>query len=244
MNGCATMHSYEDCEAHFNSLPAKDNLNWKPHQRPLDNWRKPHLRIEKGDGYYDVCLYRTAMARYFKPRSSFESYTFEREVWYNMDPRQASSAFQHWVLGFGAYETMRTTDGRVVHVGRNNSAGGVFPVRLTFVNNKLDVSRSIDAPDYNNPVTSEFRKVQRKRFRPWLKPFEAMAVISDDRSSWMNTGAVRDAYENAGFVDPVETRLIGAIRHRGAKWVVDQVYPLGDIRTQRPHFKEVTCDTY
>lgn len=85
--GCYSMPDYEACDAHFKRTPwpqakHRGERIWGSNQRPLDSDRAYHYRIEKHDSperigysgervpqrdFYDVCLYRTVMARYHKP---------------------------------------------------------------------------------------------------------------------------------------------------------------------------------
>lgn len=113
-SGCARIRHHEDAERHFKqmALPKSKSKYWEDHQRPLDDKRKHHYRLEQGDGYYDVVLYSTIMVRYYAP----DKRGFSR-VCYTYDERQTSTKFMWQVLGnWHNYRECRTTHGCSVEV--------------------------------------------------------------------------------------------------------------------------------
>lgn len=233
LRNCKAMLSYEDCARLFMSPANLRRTGWEPDTRPLDNHRKTHLRVKRGpDGsYFDVVLYQTAMARYFRPVGN------THDVWYNTDPRQTSQQFNWNVLGHGEQWKLRTTEGIDVCVGMNKNASGVFPVRLHYVNGLLDVANSCDAPLLLRPTTSDERKAERKAFRAWLRPYIAMSKIIDGRYIYCVWSEVICAFTvDAGF-DP--TNLAMALKYKGVNFVVNACYPLGDVIQYHKSFEVV-----
>lgn len=241
------VRSYEDAARLFKKPANLRRMGWTPDMRPLDGVRKTHMYVQVGPdaAYYDVILYQTAMARYFKPVPSGTSYGDKREVWHNVHGSQSSSSFQWSVLGFGASNyTMTSTEGKRVLVGMNPNGSGprrAFPVRLHLVGGKLDVANSTDSPAQLKSLTSADRKAERRAFSKWLTTYEAMSKIIDGQVGWMAnayTDTVKDAFMTNALFDP--THLCMYIKARGKKKVVDSLYPLGDVDQFNPSFKELT----
>lgn len=239
---CTRVRSYEDAYNLFLQPANLRRAGWGPDKRALDGVRKTHLRVERGpnDAYYDVMLYQTAMARYYKPTPSGTSYGDRRVVWYNTDPRVSSQNFMYYVLGI-SWESVRktTTDGRRVKVGMNKNAGHNFPVRLVYIDGKLDVSQSCDAPEDMPSTTSDERKAMRKEFRKWLRTYEAMAALMGEAGAmYCYVPEVVQAFKQGREFDP--TSLVNVIATRGAAHVVNLAYPLGNVSRYEPSFMEVT----
>ena len=232
--GAKYARNYEECAALFEQ-PGFIGLNWNSQQRGLDGRRKHHMRVEQGEGYFDVVLYHTAMARYFQPEGA------TREVWHNVHGSQSSSAFQWNVLGFGANNyTMTSTENKSILIGMNPNTRGEFPVRLRLVNGKLKVSASRDAPAEIGQTTSPERKQQRKEFKAWLRPYEAMSKIMEGPTSYLVWSVVSEAKQSfitKELFDP--TRVCNYIRANGVTKLVDAVFPLGDVANYNPSFKEL-----
>ena len=94
VTGCSSIRDYESAVRHFERTPKPKGTAWSDHTRPLNDARKWHYRLERHDGYYDVCLYHTTMARYHKPQPD-GSY----QVNYSWDSRTTSHQFSWNVLG-------------------------------------------------------------------------------------------------------------------------------------------------
>jgi len=236
VRNCERIQNYEAADYLFKTPLKTRSKKWKENQRPLDGISKPHFRVEKHDGYYDVVLYSTSMARFYKPE--LINGCERREVQYNVDERQTSTYFMYRVLGVGAYSKQFATTGREVIVGFNKHATGDFPIRLTYKNGMLDVASSVDAPNEKEPTTSDARKKARIAFKKWLKPFIAMAMMETRASTWFDSLFVKRSYEAGELIDP--TDLVECIKGKGVAWVVNQVYPLGDVRSWDKSFVEVT----
>jgi hypothetical protein len=240
--GLQTRHAkyarnYEECAAFFDKPLGTRAKAWYENMRPLDNLRKPHMYVLRGKDYYDVVLYSTSMARYYKPEQIGTSE--QREVWYNVHGSQSSSSFQWDVLGFGAANyTRKTTHGKEVLIGMNPEKSGlVFPVQLRLVDNLLYVAKSRDCPARLGDITSPQRKADRKAFKLWLRPFEAMSKVMEPGAVYVNWDTIRNAYITNELFDP--TGLACYIKQNGAKAAVDKVYPLGDVPQYNESFKEM-----
>lgn len=176
--GCASIYNYEMAERHFNREPAPRGKAWYTNQRPLDDARKWHYRLEKHDdgAYYDVCLYHTVMARFHRPEPDG---TFR--VQYEGDSRSTSSQFMWQVLHTQKEKPLRTTDGRDVVVpivaGRTGQQFGAdlwFRKESEFVA-RLDVARSSHRQIYKIVSNPEFLQ-WKKDLRVWLK--DVLFVLS------------------------------------------------------------------
>jgi hypothetical protein len=233
--------SYEDCVELFKAPANLRRMGWGADKRPLDGVRKTHMRVERGpdDTFFDVMLFRTAMARYYKPET-IDGHE-HREIWYNVHGSQSSSKFQRNVLGFDKLSHVRkTTTGTKVIVGMNPEAHGVFPVRLYLVDGKVWVDRSRDSPAKMASTTSTERKEERKAFRKWLRPYEAMSkIVGDGKGAlYMNLNILRLHYKSKELFDP--TTLCEYITRNGVAQVVDKVFPLGNVENYNPSLKDAS----
>lgn len=133
---------YEQAHAYFTSKPRPRGSEWGENERPLGTNHQHHYRLVKGyDGqYYDMVLYSTSMARYYKPEAD-GSY----RVCYTHDSRNTSSNFMWHAVGVWTYPKLRATDGteRIVPIGGSRS----FGTDLWFnAQGELIVERSTHAP--------------------------------------------------------------------------------------------------
>lgn len=228
-----SMHNWAAADYYFRTTYKRTSGSWRDNERPLGTDRAHHYRVVRNsDESYDLVLYQTPMVRYFKPTGG------ETVVWVHTDPRQTSTQFLYHVAGFGCRRQYWTTDGRYVTVGLNPDGGGEWPVKLVFVGNRLDASRSVDLPNRMPPVTSPARRAERAEFRKWLKTYVAMAAIVDV-NVFPATSQVRqtvEALRRGAEVDP--TPLLAAIK-RG-KNVVGMMYPTGDVVRYEESMKEQT----
>lgn len=141
--------SWESANNTFNNtaLPRTRNDRWRDNQRPLKDARSTHYRIEKGAGYYDMCLYSTVMARYYEPTPQ------GRRVLYTGHPSNLSKQYMYHVIGSKHIMHEHTTDGRSVVVPVSNKdcvtdKGTSFSADLWVVNNMVDTARSVHTPQY------------------------------------------------------------------------------------------------
>jgi hypothetical protein len=233
------VRTYEAAEKLFRETPKPRGAAWRDTQRPLDGNRKRHMRLEQGNGYFDVMLYGTPMARYYKPETVNGKEV--REVWHNVHGSQSSSTFQWYVCGFSPNNYQKVdTENRLRLIGMNpcdGQASTMFPVRLRFVDGLLDVSKSCDCPAQLGSTTSDQRKADRKAFKKWLRPFEAMSKLEALGAHYMDARQVTQAFITNELFDP--TRLACYIKVNGTQKVVDAIYPLGDVEHFNPSFKEL-----
>lgn len=133
---------------------------WEENERPLRNTASWHYRLEKGNGYYDVCLYHTVMARFFEPSS-----IGERRCYVGHDS-QTSKGFMLDVLGVHTFKQFDTTDGRkvVAPIVAKRLPNSDFSADLMFVDGKLDVEMSQHTPLFKM-VSSAQDKAERKQVK-------------------------------------------------------------------------------
>lgn len=150
------VQTWEGANNTFNNTkqPVTRKNQWRDNQRPLKDSRSHHYRIEKGDGYYDVCLYSTVMARYYEPTPQ------GRRVLYTGHPSNMSKQFMRNVVGTRHLMQKLTTDGRAVSVPVANrdfttDKGTGFSADLWLVDNRIDVSKSSHTPHYVKRSTAE-----------------------------------------------------------------------------------------
>jgi hypothetical protein len=233
------VRTYEAAEKLFRDTPKPRGYMWRDTQRPLDDNRKHHMRVEQGESYYDAVLYKTSMARYYKPEIIDGKEV--REVWHNVHGSQSSSTFQWYVCGFGPNDYQKAdTENRSRLIGMSpydRQASVMFPVRLRFVDGLLDVSKSRDCPVQLGNTTSDQRKADRKAFKKWLRPFEAMSKLEALGAHYMDARQVKQAFITNELFDP--TNLACYIKVNGTQKVVDAIYPLGDVEHFNPSFKEL-----
>ena len=166
-SSCERLRNYEQAHAHFNRTPRPRQSAWADDERPLAADRQHHYRLVKGDGgeYYDMVLYYTAMARYYRPEAD-GSY----RVCYTHDSRTASSSFMWDAVGAGMYPKFRATDGteRIVPIGGSRE----FGTDLWFnEQGKLVVERSTHAPmatEHASKKLSEWKTQLRRKLDPMI----------------------------------------------------------------------------
>jgi hypothetical protein len=104
------VRSYEDAHKLFEKTAKPRGKDWTDTaERPLYNARSHHYRlVQRWDGdAYDVVLYATPMARYFRPEDDGK-----RVVCYDgHDGKTASNDFRWQVLGIGWLPKYTTTEG-------------------------------------------------------------------------------------------------------------------------------------
>jgi hypothetical protein len=167
------VRDYAEAHAHWEKTPFPSrSKKWSPHQRPLKNTQSPHYRLEKGDGYYDVCLYTTVMARFFEPTS-----IGERRC-YLGHHSQTSQKFMADVLSVWPFKRHYTTDGRevIAPITGKKMPHSEFSADLLFVHGKLDVAASQHAPIFKQ-VSSDQDKADRKHVKQALDPLLTLCVM-------------------------------------------------------------------
>lgn len=164
-----TIDSYEAAQKYFaNKAKPPRSKRWAEHERPLRNTRLHHYRIEHhtqadGQEWYDVVLYRTPMARYYKPEGS------RRRVLLNGHNSNMSNQFRWSVLRYGRrFNTQAIFEGMeytaIVPIHARNTItdkGEQFCVDLWFDDYLLDVAASQHTRHYTRKSSDE-DKQQRK----------------------------------------------------------------------------------
>jgi hypothetical protein len=123
--------------------------------------------VEKHNGYFDVCLYNTVMARFFKPEND------GRVVWYAGDSSPTSKAFMWHVLHTGFLRKETTIAG--AHVAVPISGNRELSTRLTYIGDRLDVSRSTHSQMVVYRMSEENKKeraVLREQLKFWMHAME------------------------------------------------------------------------
>ena len=184
MRSLSYVRTYEEAHALWQSRPEKVNATWGASERPLERGsaglRKHHYRIERpmSDKYYDVCLYHTTMARFYKPEGN------TRVVEYTGHSSQTSSSFMHNVLGICDFNNMMSTDGREVVVP-------VVPykelsTRIVLVGGEVDVAQSTH-PQLYRLVPSGEDKQERKAFFASIQTWLDMMELRFENSAFEET---------------------------------------------------------
>ena len=134
--------TYEAALKHWQRTPLPRGTKWEPHQRPLDDSRKHHYRLEMGAGgeYFDAVLYGTRMMRVHKPTPD------GRRVQYTWRSTNTSDAFLWQVCHVGKVLSLRTTDGRDVQVPIGTTELGTDLWFTDSGSHTIDVSRSRHQP--------------------------------------------------------------------------------------------------
>lgn len=176
VRGLAGIPTYAHAEQFFAEVqPHSRCKKYSPHQRSLKPQRpsgNEHYRIEKRfDGeYYDLILYQTVMARYYKPNDDGS----QRRL-YNGHNTQTSKQFMYQVSGVWhtkLYDAHGPDDKVVVPLYPHNALtdrGDDFTADLTFINNELDLTRSKHTPHYRQVLTDE-DKENRARIKTLMRP--------------------------------------------------------------------------
>ena len=154
VRNCSSVPSYEKAAEVFAKTPQPRTKYWESHQRPLDDARKHHYRLEKFDDHYDVCLYHTIMARYYEPAPDGS-----RRIQYARDDRMLSKQFALSVLHLGGFTpTFNTVDGRNVIVPIGNSGSYSLGCDLhVSPTGRLDTERSTHRAICRRVVSDEVR---------------------------------------------------------------------------------------
>jgi hypothetical protein len=179
----ASIHSYKMADEYFNSKKEhKRCKGWQSDERCLKKSASGnrHYRIEQGfnSDYYDVCLYSTVMARFYKPDENGH-----RRVLYAGHNSITSSSFQQGVLGVWSAMRRTTTAGKevIVPLYCNNvfhDKSDKFCTDLTFdAKGLLIVEKSSHAPHFTHKSSAE-DKARRKRIK---EKFSSLIMLAQMR---------------------------------------------------------------
>jgi len=163
VSGCTSIRNYEQAARHWNSTPEPGRpggalrVKWAG-ARPLDDSSKWHYRLERhengGEVYYDVCLYHTVMARFYKPEADGT-----RRAEYTKDSRSTSHLFMWHVTGSQDVMGYDTPEGRHVLVPVAYETLGTTVVLDSA--GRILLERSSHQPIYkvvSSPEQKEWRK--------------------------------------------------------------------------------------
>ena len=148
--------SYAEAEEHWRDTPVTRSAKWDwAKERPLYNTRATHYALRKGDGFYDVRLYRTTMLRLYPPGTDGSELRH-----YAYDSRIASREFLWQVCDFSltSHEVLFGTENVYVPVSQRDhhdwtAPNGVcipsgFFAALTLVDGRIDLLCSAHRPCY------------------------------------------------------------------------------------------------
>lgn len=180
------IRDYAEALKHWRKTAKPRSKYWQVHQRPLKDTRSPHYRVEVSTDavghadsnyepeYFDVCLYRTALGRFYKPDAD----GMQRRL-YNYYNSQTTHKFMWDVLHTGPSQVVWTTDNRRVHqiVVNSRLPDLGFSTEVWYTKEgKLDVSRSRHYPIYRR-VSNTDDKARRKNLRALLDSLLTLAVM-------------------------------------------------------------------
>lgn len=177
VRGLARIPDYACAVQYFAEVqPHSRCKKYAPHQRSLKPKRpsgNEHYRIEQhNDGeYYDLILYQTVMARYYKPTPEGH----ERRL-YNGNDTQTSKQFMWQVCckwnGFKEVAIGRDDAVTVPLYSYNALAdrGDSFTADLMYVDNQLDLTRSQHTPHHRRVLT-DADKANRAKIKQLMRPF-------------------------------------------------------------------------
>lgn len=184
---------------------------WEEWQRPLKDTSSHHYRIQTVRDQqnnliaYDLILYHTVMARYFKPDP------IGRELrQYMGHDSQTSKGFMWDVLGVSYFSKRHTTDGRMVYmpVPTVPMHGMEFSCQAWFTaDGKLDVAASSHTPLFkrvSHDDDKHMRKIIKAKFEPLLTlcgmrvaEFETTEQADYMRAGAFSTRGLRHSHTNA-----------------------------------------------
>jgi hypothetical protein len=183
MFGNTTRHmpyvrTYEEAEKQFNKRGAVRSKKWAENERPIYKTYH-HYRVVKHAEYYDLILYRTVMARYFKPET-IDGKLHERCL-YMGDQSITSRDFMWHVLGVerGLREIM--LDGTKViapiyHRASLHHDGESFSADYLYVDGVLDTTKSMHTRHFRK-VSSKDDRAQRAEVVKLFEPYIMMAQM-------------------------------------------------------------------
>jgi hypothetical protein len=178
----APITSYAMAETHFSQTPEhKRCKDWQSHERCLKRRASGnrHYRLEQHNGgeYYDVCLYRTVMARFYRPDESGHC-----RVLYAGHGTVTSKSFMWNVLGVWKHMSRTATDGRVVVTPIYNcndltDINDKFSLDMTLdANRQIIIDKSRHTPHYTHKSNEE-DKARRARIKDKFSNFIMLAQM-------------------------------------------------------------------
>jgi hypothetical protein len=189
ISSCTSLHGYPQALRHFIENKAPRGKKWLDNERALYNQRSHHYRmvasetlIDNEPEWFDMVLYRTPMARYFRPVDGVS------QVYLRGFDSTASWAFLWRVCGYHPHKAMVDLKGNYIvapfsiNTGVEHTAdnGVVIPsdwsVVLRLRDGKVDTSISAHRPVFKR-VTSDDDKANRAHFRKQTQLLMDMMVL-------------------------------------------------------------------
>jgi len=172
------VRTYEEAEKQFNKRGAVRSKKWAENERPIYKTYH-HYRVVKHAEYYDLILYRTVMARYFKPET-IDGKLHERCL-YMGDQSITSRDFMHHVLGVSQGMREILADDKIViapiyHRASLHHDGEPFSADYLYVDGTLDTTKSMHTRHFRK-VSSKDDRAQRAEVVKLFEPYIMMAQM-------------------------------------------------------------------
>ena len=230
LNTLPYIRNYKEADNHFiDTRKPPRSKKWDENERPLKNVSAYHYRLirHRGGEFYDVVLYNTTMARFYKPTAEGH----ERRL-YMGHYSQTSTSFMHTVVYVSPvtympvqpierpYYRWDEKDKKVaVFIGQGKRIGddmGMdYSADLWFDANDLllvDKSRALDA---HRLVSTEEDKAKRKELRQLMEGYAMLMAmrlpefLNDDttissRDTWPFSAVRSNNFDLGEFVNAVK----------------------------------------
>lgn len=189
IHSCTNLHGYPQALRHFLENKAPRGKKWLDNERALYNQRSHHYRmvasetlIDNEPEWFDMVLYRTPMARFFRPVDGVS------QVYLRGFDSTASWSFLWRVCGYHPIKAMVDLNGNYIvapfsiNTGVEHTAdnGVVIPsdwsVVLRLRDGKVDTAISAHRPVFKK-VTSDDDKANRAHFRKQIEMLMDMMVL-------------------------------------------------------------------
>ena len=170
------IHTYADAHKFFTKTPQPPrSKKWTEDSRPLKGVSDTHYAIVRGDTtrgqYYDLCLYDTALIRYWKPDDIVADNT--EEVWLRGYDTSMSWTFlsRHGWWQNRELHTNRGDSARLIlnprYAHSTDNVCGTWSAHLVFKGTTLQVERSRHLPVYvwqSSPEDTQRRAAFKRKY--------------------------------------------------------------------------------
>lgn len=185
-----TLNTYARADDWFNERKQVRSTNWQANERPTapsgTDARGRLIRCQDGE-YYDITLYKTAMARLFKPEV-IDGQRVERRSYLGYATALSSTFMAAAFRLHPVNHEYINGERRVVPIYTRSMPHSDFSAELVYVDGVLDLKQSAHTRHFKRVSTTD-DKARRaevaKRFEPYillaqmrLPEFEASAVLS------------------------------------------------------------------
>ena len=215
------VRTYAEAEKQFNKRGAVRSAKWAAHERPVYKTYH-HYRVVKHAEYYDLMLYSTVMARYFKPET-IDGKLHERRL-YMGDQSITSRDFMYHVLGVsqGKREILADENKVVIapiyHRSSLHHDGADFSADYHYVGGVLDTTKSMHTKHYRK-VSSKEDRAERAEV---IKLFEPYIMLAQMRMPEFHANAEVTHKTGSPFSGGSERRYQDAVRDM-AEGSTDQI---------------------